>query len=228
MNNTRIECVNNFNFLGIIIDKHLTWRNHIDKIASKLSKITGIMNELKEYSPQNILPTIYNSLVLPHLNYGILLWGHNCTRAAQLQKRCIRIVNQSSFLAHTDPIFKNLKLLKVSDIFLHKQLKFYYNFINNQLPEYFRNFQIKPASEIHNYNTRNRNYLFKERTNLGSTRKSLRYEIIDTLNNIPQNVLDKVFSHSKTGFASYAKQYFIDRYTVTCTIANCYVCNARY
>ena len=227
INNTKIECVNNFNFLGIIIDKHLTWNNHIDKIVSKLSKITGIMNKLKEYIPSNILQTIYNSLVLPHLNYGILLWGHKCTRVAQLQKRCIRIVNQSSFLAHTDPIFKNLKLLKVNDIFQHKQLKFYYNFINNQLPEYFRNFQIKTSSEIHNYNTRNRNYLFKERTNLGSTRKCIRYEIIDTLNNIPNNVLDKVFSHSKAGFASYAKQYFIDGYTVTCTIAKCYVCNAR-
>ena len=227
INNTNIECVNDFNFLGIVIDKHLTWNNHIDKIASKLSKIIGIMNKLKEYLPSYILQTIYNSLVLPHLNYGILTWGHKSARVAQLQKRCVRIVNKSSFLAHTNPIFKNLKLLKVSDIFVHKQLKFYFDFINNQLPEYFTNFQIIPAFEIHSYNTRNRNYIFRERTNLVNTRNCIRHEIVDTINNTPDTILNKVHTHCKTGFASYAKQYLINKYIVTCTIANCYVCNAQ-
>mgnify|MGYP000297251403 CR=1 FL=1 len=226
INNTVIECVENFNFLGIVIDKHLSWKDHIDKIASKLSQTTGVMNRIKEFLPTHILQTIYNSLVLPHLNYGILLWGHKSIRISQLQKRSVRIVSHSKFIAHTDPIFKNLKLLKLKDIYLLQQLKFYFNFVNNRLPDYFNQFQIRTASEIHTYNTRNKLKMFRDRTDLVNTRKCIRHEIIETLNNTPDIVLNKVHTHSRTGFVYYAKQYFINKYTVTCTIANCYVCNA--
>ena len=103
---TRVECVNAFNFLGITLDRHLNWNSHTDKIASKLSQTVGIMNKLKDYLPQNILSTIYNSLVLPHLNYGILAWGHKFSRIAYLQKKCVRIISHCNYIAHTGPIKK--------------------------------------------------------------------------------------------------------------------------
>ena len=31
-NGLQIECVDNFNFLGVIIDKNLTWKNHLNKV----------------------------------------------------------------------------------------------------------------------------------------------------------------------------------------------------
>ena len=39
---TSIEFVNNFNYLGIPIDKHLSWQDHINSIANKISKYIGI------------------------------------------------------------------------------------------------------------------------------------------------------------------------------------------
>ena len=68
-----IEFVDNFNFLGIIINKHLNWTSHVDMLTAKLSKTIGILNTLK--LPINILRTIYNSIILCHLNFGVLLWG---------------------------------------------------------------------------------------------------------------------------------------------------------
>ena len=38
-------------FLGVLIDKNLTWRPHIDHIASKISKIVGIIARLRHYVP---------------------------------------------------------------------------------------------------------------------------------------------------------------------------------
>ena len=67
-----IAFVDNFNFLGIIINKHLNWTSHVDMLTAKLSKIIGILNTLKHILPINIMRTIYNSLILCHLNYGIL------------------------------------------------------------------------------------------------------------------------------------------------------------
>ena len=46
---SELECLGEFNFLGITIDKYLNWENHINKLANKLSKYIGIMNKLKKY-----------------------------------------------------------------------------------------------------------------------------------------------------------------------------------
>jgi hypothetical protein len=69
-----IEFVDEFNFLGFIIDKHLSWKNHIYHISKKISKVTGVICRLKHFLPRHVLVTIYNSLILSQFNYGILLW----------------------------------------------------------------------------------------------------------------------------------------------------------
>ena len=75
VNGTVIEYVKNFNFLGITLNNHLNWDSHIKKVAHKISGTTGILNKLKHFLPQHILRTMYNSIILPHINYGILAWG---------------------------------------------------------------------------------------------------------------------------------------------------------
>ena len=67
-----IAFVDNFNFLGIIINKHLNWTSHVNMLTSKLSKTIGILNTLKRVLPINIMRTVYNSLILCHLNDGVL------------------------------------------------------------------------------------------------------------------------------------------------------------
>ena len=62
--NIKIEFADEFNFLGLTIHKHLKWDSHINKIASK---ILGIMYWLKHMVPSEILLTIYNGLIKPHI-----------------------------------------------------------------------------------------------------------------------------------------------------------------
>ena len=120
--------VEDFNFLGLTIDQHMTWNAHIQKISNTISRSLGFMNRLKRYLPQNILHTIYNSLILPHINYSILVWGFKSSRISKLQKRAVHMISCSKYNAHTEPLFKSLNLLKVEDIFKIKILKFYYKY----------------------------------------------------------------------------------------------------
>ena len=108
INGIQIVCVDNFNFLGVIIDKNLNWKNHLNKVSNKIVRIIGIMNKLKFTLPQNILINIYNSLIIPHINYCIFLWGSENNRVCKLQKRAVRIIRKESRLSHTDPIFNHL------------------------------------------------------------------------------------------------------------------------
>ena len=89
INGTEIEIVQQFNFLGIILDQHMSWKPHINKVASKIGRTIGTLKRMKRFLPQSILKMLYNSLILPHLNYGILAWGANPGRLVKLRKWAI-------------------------------------------------------------------------------------------------------------------------------------------
>jgi hypothetical protein len=159
INNIEVERVKTFNFLGIDIDEYLSWNSHVDKICTKVSKTVGILCKLEHVLPVYILKTLYNSLILPHLTYGVLLWGRGNTRLFTLQKKAVRIITNSKFNAHTNPIFKDLCFLKVVDIYNISVLKFYYLYCHNQLPFYLQAFALIHRSDVHNYDTRNKSLL---------------------------------------------------------------------
>ena len=52
---TALENKDYVKFLGVLIDKHLTRKQHIDYIASKISKIVGLIARLQHNEPLNTL-----------------------------------------------------------------------------------------------------------------------------------------------------------------------------
>ena len=124
INGKQIENVKLFKFLGIMFDEHLTWKNHITMITNKLSKVIGILNRLKHIYPQQALLSIYNALFLSHMTYGLLLWGNQVVQVSKLQKKSIRLITGSEYLAHSEPLFKELELLKIEDLYKLKILNF--------------------------------------------------------------------------------------------------------
>ena len=79
------------------------WKTHIDIVANKLIKFSGIFNKLKRFLPSYILRTLYFSMVQSRLTYGILAWGFEYQRFVKLQKRFMRIITLSTYNAHTEP-----------------------------------------------------------------------------------------------------------------------------
>ena len=81
--------------------------------------------------PQKNLLSIYNTLILPHLNYCILTWGHYCEPITVLQKRAMRAVCYTKYNAHTEPLFKMGNVLKFNDLYDTKLFIFYHKLLNN-------------------------------------------------------------------------------------------------
>ena len=101
INNTNIEKVEQFKFLGLTLDSNLNWKKHSDNITNKCSQIIGILNRLKQILPQNIKIMLYNALLLPHINYCLVTWGYQCKRINILQKRAIRRITLSTYNSHS-------------------------------------------------------------------------------------------------------------------------------
>ena len=71
--------VNSVRYLGLIIDDTLTWKSHIECIRDKLTKGLGMLKLCYSYMPKLCLINIYNSFILPYLQYGIEFWGSTFT-----------------------------------------------------------------------------------------------------------------------------------------------------
>ena len=156
LNGVNLKCVTITKFLGVSIDENLTWKSHVSEVSSKISKTVGIMNRLKTFIPSDILLILYNSFVLPYLNYSVLTWGSssvNCDKLLFLQKRAVRIISSAGYRDHTADLFVNLKLLRFKDIYYLNLGKLMYKYTNNALPGCFIScFEL--TSNIHSYNTR--------------------------------------------------------------------------
>ena len=87
INTANIDKVQNFNFLGLHVSSDITSNLHIDEVSKKISRVTGILKKLRLIVPKSILLTIYNTLISPHINYGLLIWGNKSGKILQLQKK---------------------------------------------------------------------------------------------------------------------------------------------
>ena len=120
IDNNQIDRVEEVVFLGVILDQNLNWKSHIHNVARKISKSLGIIFKASFCLNEASLRTLYFSLVYPYLCYCVGVWGStypsNLKRVVTLQKRAIRIISKSKFDAHTDPLFKELKMLKLDSI----------------------------------------------------------------------------------------------------------------
>ncbi len=108
----------------------------------------------------NVLRSLYFSLFHSHLSYGLSIWGMSnngyLSKLIVLQKRIIRSITCSDFQAHTSPIFKNLNILKVKDLFSYKIASLMWDFDHNTLPDSLA-LQFTRGDVIHNRNFRDHN-----------------------------------------------------------------------
>ena len=162
----------------------MNWNSHVQKIANKISRTLGVMNRLKRYLPISAMRLMYDSLILSHLQFGITNWSFEWDRISKLQKRALRIMTNSRYNAHTEPLLKQLHLLNVKDIFDVQCMKFWYKFVNKKVPNYFRD-MFKYNHEVHDIGTRSHDRLHLYPTRTSGARNVLRHHLPELLNTFP-------------------------------------------
>ena len=63
-------------YLGVLTDQQLTFKNHINSVVKKISRTTGLMYRIRQYTNDKALALIYNSLIYPFLLYAVPVWGN--------------------------------------------------------------------------------------------------------------------------------------------------------
>ncbi len=144
-------------YLGIIMDDRLTWKHHVFELSKKLNKSTGVIYKMRRLCPQRVLLSIYYSLMHSHLNYGLCVWGNAIeeylNKIRLTQKKIIRILNNADYDAHTDPLFANLKVLKLNDMYKLQIASLMWDHDHASLPKCFDSYFLK-IKNVHSHDTR--------------------------------------------------------------------------
>ena len=212
LDNSILDRVQQTKFLGVIIDDCLTWKDHINCISKTVSRNIGVMHKLKHFIPDRILFTLYCTLILPYLNYGILIWGKaykiHLQKLIKLQKWVIRTISNSHFREHTPPLFAKYNVLNVEDMYNLELGTFMFKYATNELPISFKNYFTK-RSDIHNYKTRHASDL-----NMTKNMKAFSDHSIRTTGPIFWNSLHKSIKDAKKlkHFRYQLKQSLLSNY----------------
>ena len=75
-----------------------------------------------------------------------------------MQKRAIRIIAFADRLAHTEPLFEELKILNMSKIYIYCAQLFMFKNHHKDVPSIFHDF-YRPNREIHSIGTRQSNLM---------------------------------------------------------------------
>ena len=198
-------------FLGVVLDDKLRFDVHINQIACKVSKLIGLLCKLKIFFPSEILRSLYLTLVYPYLNYCILAWGStNDSHLYPLliaQKKIVRIISNVDYLEHTRPLFKNLNLLNLKDLFTyHANILMFKIMVLKEYPDF--NDRLLRAQTNHRYDTRNDNL----RLPFFRTCKSMQcldYQLPNKWNLLPHTLKCHL---SLNSFKVACKRYLISQY----------------
>ena len=57
-------------FLGLLIDEHLSWKQHIDIVSSKISKSIGILYKSRNVLSKQCLKQLHFSFIHNYVNYA--------------------------------------------------------------------------------------------------------------------------------------------------------------
>jgi hypothetical protein len=109
-------------YLGVHLDRKLTWRKHISskrkQLDIKLRKLYWIIGRKSHLSLQNKL-LVYKAILKPIWTYGVQLWGSasnpNIETLERFQSKVLRIITDAPRCVANAVIKRNLKVLSVRE-----------------------------------------------------------------------------------------------------------------
>ena len=193
--------------LGILIDKNLSWKHHIDHIAIKVSRTVGLITKLRHFLPTHTLLNIYQALVAPYLTYGLAIWGQACKsyldKLLKLQKRALRFIFFSDHSEHAIPLFLDAQVLPIKFLYYESIANLMFDVRNTTAPSNIQDL-FQDISNVHSYNTRSStsNNFYTKPSRLSVQGNSFSRIGVKVWNEIPQALRDL----SKNAFKSKLKQ----------------------
>ena len=116
-----------------------------------------MLYKLRHLCPRSVLRSLYYSLFNSHLTYGLPVWGTAkkalISKLEILQKKAIRAISFAEYSSPSSPIFKELGILTITDLYKTQTASLMWDLDHNTLPTSLSTYFTR-VSETHSHNTR--------------------------------------------------------------------------
>ena len=136
---------------------------------------------------------IYNCLILPHITYGINVWGLaakvHLSKILKLQKRVLRIMNFGQCRSPAIPFFISANVLPVNMLYFKSVSMLMHDVYNNKTPANISNL-FAPARKVNMYNTRfsSTSNFYVRNSHINNLKNSFSRAGVRKWNSIPDNL----------------------------------------
>ena len=157
MNHSKIEKSNSVKYLRLLIDDKLNWSTYAQYLSLQLAKCCSMLYQVRGYVAEQTLIMLYHSFACSRVSYRITAWE---TAADKYLKEIepklnniVRTITWNKKFSRVTQLCKNLKLLKLRDVYNLELDKFMHQIYNNKTPFLFQD-KFTKLEKIHSHKTR--------------------------------------------------------------------------
>ena len=205
-------------YLGVYIDCHLNWKNHVSEVSTKLSRACGMLAKIRHYVCHQTLITIYYGIFSSIMLYGSQIWGQaNQTRQIIkiIQNKALRVINFEHPRSSTDTLYRNCKIVKFEDNIKLSNFLFAYDTYTNNLPTSLCN-KLLLVKNNHSYCTRSiqhKSFIIPSVRTTVYGRNSIKFNSVQIWNSLNKKFyLWKLFDQKRKFCKEFIKNHFLESY----------------
>ena len=203
-------------YLGVYFDPCLSFNYHIKILSSKLSRALFILKRVKNLLPLHALLSLYYTLFHSHISYASEIWSSTTQSNLKIlltkQKIDIRTISNLNYNSHTEPHFKNLKILPLDKLLLFSKMKLFQQSIQKTGPialhnTWMRNRDRRIQDDEYHYELRNDDDFFTPAFRTDTISRLPLHQLPILWNTLPPNIQ---IIRNKLEFNSKLKTYLIN------------------
>ena len=155
--------------LGMHIDRHLSWSEHIHKISKKISSAIGALKRARPFISCKTAVQVYTALIQPHFDYCCSVWDELgstlATKLQKLQNRAARVITRSSYDADAGALLTLLQLDNLSIRRKKIKAQSMFKILKGNAPSYLKSLFSVRTLDYDVRNNRSKLNIPKPRTN---------------------------------------------------------------
>jgi hypothetical protein len=188
IDNEHIEYVETFKYLGVIIDNHLRFEEHVTYIIRKIATKINYLGRMSRILSKHIKKLIYNCIIAPHFDYCVsILWNasnENVKKLQLLQNKGMRTILNCKYDTPIQDMLCRLDWLNVRQKLALDVLVLIKKILNMEVPSYLSD-EVQFANQLHNHSTRTATDFYIPAINSVFGKKSLFQDGFRLYNSLP-------------------------------------------
>lgn len=214
LNNSKIEQVKEFKYLGVMLDDRLTMEAHTDFICKKLNKKFFVFKRCEKKLNLAGKLSFCSSLVLPHFDSCgsilFLLNNSQINRIQVIQNRFMRTVLRRDSRTHISDMLNDLHWMSISQRIHYNSIKFIHKIAMGNAPQYLEN-KIVRVNQIHSRSTRQNNNFYIPLCTKETTRNLLLIKCLKIYNDVTTQYENQI-DNNNISFVKFTAKYVREKF----------------